>query len=68
MDKVGVLVLDLEGTTREITEKLNEALEGIYEEGNEVIDVKVTYAKEHGLDGFVIVYTVLYRGREVPEE
>jgi len=68
MDKVGVLVLDLEGTTREITEKLNEALEGIYEEGNEVVDVKVTYAKEHGLDGFVIVYTVLYRGREVPEE
>ncbi|NPB06394.1 MAG: hypothetical protein GXO03_02195 [Aquificae bacterium] len=68
MEKVGVLVLDLEGTTREITEKLNEALEGIYAEGNEVIDVKVTYAKEHGLDGFVIVYTVLYRGRELPEE
>jgi len=68
MERLGVLVVDLEGTTHEITEKLNEVLEGIYEKGDEVIDVKVTYAKEHGLDGVVIVYTILYKGREVPEE
>ncbi|GAB6065581.1 hypothetical protein JCM9492_06730 [Aquifex pyrophilus] len=68
MEKVGALVVDLEGNTHEITEKLNEVLEGIYEEGNEIVDVKVTYAKEHGIDGFVIVYTIIYKGREVPEE
>ena len=68
MEKVGALVVDLEGTTHEITEKLNEVLESIYEEGNEVIDLKITYAKEHGLEGYVVVYTILYKGREVPEE
>ena len=68
MEKKGVIVVDLEGTTHEITEKLNEVIEGIYEEGNEVVDIKVTYSKEHGLDGYVIVYTIVYKGREVPEE
>ncbi len=68
MEKVGAIVIDLEGNTHEITEKLNEVLEGIYEEGNQVLDVKVTFAKEHGLDGYVIVYTILYKGREIPEE
>ena len=68
MEKKGVLVVDLEGTTHEITEKLNEVIDGIYEEGNEVIDIKVTYAKEHGIDGYIIVYTIVYKGKEVPAE
>ncbi len=67
--RVNALVVDIEGTTSEITEKLNEVLDAIYEEGGEVLDVKVTHAREHGIDGFTVVYTVLYRSeREVPEE
>ncbi len=67
--KVNALVIDIEGTASEITDKLNEALDAIYEEGGEVIDVKVTHAREHGIDGFTVVYTILYRSeREIPEE
>jgi len=67
--KINALVIDIEGTTSEITEKLNEALDTIYGEGGEVVDVKVTHAREHGIDGFTVVYTIIYRSeREVPEE
>ncbi len=67
--RMNALVLDLEGTTFEITEKLNEALNTIYDEGGEVIDVKVVHAREHGIDGFTVVYTIIYKSRkEVPQE
>ncbi len=67
--KVNALVVDIEGNTSEITEKLNEVLDAIHDEGGEVIDVKVTHAREHGIDGFTVVYTILYRSeREIPEE
>lgn len=67
--KVNAIVIDIEGTTSEITDKLNEVLDAIHEEGGEVLDVKVTHAREHGIDGFTVVYTVLYRGeREIPQE
>ncbi len=67
--RVNAVVIDIEGTTSEITDKLNEVLDTIYEEGGEVIDVKVTHAREHGIDGFTVVYTVIYRSqREIPQE
>ncbi len=62
-------MVDVEGNTSEITEKLNEVLETIYQEGGQVIDIKVTHAREHGIDGFTIVYTILYRSEKgLPEE
>lgn len=62
-------IITLEGNDREITEKLNEVLSTIEQEGGEVIEVETTFAKEHGIDGFVIVYTIKYRAsREIPEE
>ncbi len=67
--RINAVVIDIEGTTSEITDKLNEVLDTIYEEGGEVIDVKVTHAREHGIDGFTVVYTVIYRSqREIPQE
>ncbi|NPA41608.1 MAG: hypothetical protein GXO18_04970 [Aquificae bacterium] len=67
--RVNALVIDIEGTTSEITDKLNEVLDTIYDEGGEVIDVKVTHAREHGIDGFTVVYTIVYKSeREIPEE
>ncbi len=67
--RVNAMVIDIEGTTSEITDKLNEVLDTIYDEGGEVMDVKVTYAREHGIDGFTVVYTVIYKSeREIPEE
>jgi len=67
--RIKALVVDIEGTTSEITDKLNEVLGTIYEEGGEVVDVRVTHAREHGIDGFTVVYTVIYRSeRELPQE
>ncbi len=54
-------VIDLEGTSAEITEELVKALEEIQKNGGEVIDVKVTHAREHGIDGFTVVYTIIYK-------
>lgn len=63
------MVVALEGNDVEITEKLNEVLSTIEQEGGEVLEVETTLAREHGIDGFVIVYTVKYTStREVPEE
>jgi hypothetical protein len=53
-------VVDLEGTSEELTERLNELLREIQEKGARVIDVKVTHAREHGIDGFTVVYTIIY--------
>lgn len=67
--RVFALVVDIEGNTKEITERLNEVLSTIYEEGGEVLDVKVTHAREHGIDGFTVVYTIIYKSqREIPQE
>ncbi len=69
MVRINALVVDIDGTASEITEKLNEVLETIYEEGGEVVDVKITHAREHGINGFTVVYTILYRSeKELPEE
>ncbi|MCS7171449.1 MAG: hypothetical protein NZ851_03940 [Aquificaceae bacterium] len=63
------MVVALEGNDVEITEKLNEVLSTIEQEGGEVLEVETTLAREHGIDGFVIVYTVKYTStREVSEE
>ncbi len=56
-----VLVIALEGTPEEITEDLNKKIREIEEKGGEVIDLKISYSREHGVDGFVIVYTLIYR-------
>lgn len=62
-------VITLEGSAREITEKLNEVLSTIEQEGGEVIDVETGLVKEHGIDGFVVFYTIKYRAsREILEE
>lgn len=69
MVRIKSLVVDIEGTTAQITEKLNEVIEAVYEEGGEVVDVKITHAREHGIDGFTVVYTILYKAeKEVPQE
>ncbi|MEJ5339875.1 MAG: hypothetical protein WHS43_09510 [Aquificaceae bacterium] len=63
------MVVSLEGDDREITEKLNEVLSTIEQEGGEVLDVETSLAREHGIDGFVVVYTIKYRAsREIGEE
>lgn len=69
MERVRCLVVDLEGTTIEITQKLNEVISGIEQEGGSLIDIKVTHAREHGIDGFVVLYTLTYKiSKEVSEE
>jgi uncharacterized protein YbbC (DUF1343 family) len=69
MGRIKALVVDIEGTSAEITEKLNEVIDTIYEEGAEVVDVKITHAREHGINGFTIVYTILYNSeKEIPQE
>ncbi len=63
------LVVSLEGNDKEITAKLNEVLSTIEQDGGEVVDVETSFAKEHGIDGFVVLYTIKYRAiRELPEE
>ncbi len=60
MELTRCLVLNLEGTAKEITDKLNETLEIIQEEGGRILSVETSFAKEHGIDGFVVVYTISY--------
>ncbi|MCS7171338.1 MAG: hypothetical protein N3D14_04330 [Aquificaceae bacterium] len=62
------MVISLEGNDREVTEKLNEVLSAIEQDGGEILDVETSLVREHGIDGFVAVYTIKYKGREVPEE
>ncbi len=63
------MVISLEGNDREITEKLNEVLSTIEQEGGQVLDVETSLAREHGIDGFVVLYTIKYRAlREITEE
>ncbi|QID33274.1 hypothetical protein [Pampinifervens florentissimum] len=63
------MVISLEGDDREITAKLNEVLSTIEQEGGEVLDVETSLAREHGIDGFVVLYTIKYRAlREITEE
>jgi len=58
---MNALVINLEGTAQEITEELRRVIREIEEKGNEIVDIKISYSREHGVDGFVIVYTILYR-------
>ncbi len=63
------LVVSLEGNDREITEKLNEVLSTIEQEGGQVFDVETSLAREHGIDGFVVLYTIKYKAsKALPEE
>lgn len=63
------IVVALEGTDSEITQKLNEVLSAIEEEGGQVLDVETSFAREHGIDGFVTLYTIKYMaGKELGEE
>lgn len=63
------MVVSLEGSDKEITEKLNEVISTIEEEGGQVLDVETSFLREHGIDGFVAVYTIKYKAnREVPEK
>ncbi len=63
------MVISLEGNDREITEKLNEVLSTIEQEGGQVLEVETSLAREHGIDGFVVLYTIKYRAlREIREE
>ncbi len=63
------LVVFLEGNDKEITAKLNEVLSTIEQEGGEVLDVETSLTREHGIDGFVVLYTIKYKAvRELPEE
>ncbi|MCS7262034.1 MAG: hypothetical protein N3C13_06385 [Aquificaceae bacterium] len=55
------MVVSLEGNDREITEKLNEIISTIEGQGGEVLDVETSLAREHGIDGFVVVYTIKYK-------
>ncbi|ADO45175.1 MAG: hypothetical protein NZ527_02555 [Hydrogenobacter thermophilus] len=69
MEKYRCLVIDLEGTTKEITQKLNEVLATIEQEGGTPVDITVTHAREHGIDGFVVLYTITYKiSKEISEE
>ncbi len=58
---INVLVVSLEGTTEEITEGLNNKIKEIESGSAEIVDIKVSYSREHGVDGFVIVYTIIYK-------
>ncbi len=63
------MVVSLEGDNKEITEKLNEVLSALEQEGGEVLDVETSLAREHGIDGFVVLYTIKYKAfREITEE
>jgi len=53
-------VVVLEGTTEEITLEINKVLEEVQKGGAKVTDVKITHAREHGIDGFTVVYTIIY--------
>lgn len=69
MEKVRAFAVDIEGTSQEITKRLNEVLSGIEEEGGRILDVKVTFAREHGIDGYIVLYTILYSTQKaLPEE
>jgi hypothetical protein len=45
--------------------KLNEILDTIQATGATIRDIKVNYTKEHGFDGFLVAYTIIY---EPPKE
>ena len=64
MERIRCLVLDLEGNAKEITQKLNEAIEAIEAEGGQVLDVRPSFTREHGIDGFVVLYTVIYKAEK----
>jgi hypothetical protein len=55
----------LDGDQVEITMKLNEILDTIQATGATIRDIKVNYTKEHGFDGFLVAYTIIY---EPPKE
>jgi len=54
-----------DGDPVEITMKLNEFLDALQQAGAEIKDIKVNYTKEHGFDGFIVAYTIVY---EPPKE
>ena len=65
MGKIKAEFVVFEGNSVEITMKLNELLDTFQESGATVKDIKVNYTKEHGIDGFLVAYTIVL---EVPKE
>jgi len=59
MGKIKAEFVVFEGNSVEITMKLNELLDTFQESGATVKDIKVNYIKEHGIDGFLVAYTVI---------
>jgi hypothetical protein len=60
MGKLKAEFVVLDGNQTEITMKLNEVLDTIQETGAVIKDIKVNYTKEHGFDGFLVAYTIVY--------
>ena len=65
MRKIKAEFVVFEGNSVEITMKLNELLDTFQESGATIKDIKVNYTKEHGIDGFLVAYTIVL---EVPKE
>jgi len=65
MGKVKAEFVVLDGSSVDITMKLNEILTTLQESGATIKDIKVNYTKEHGFDGFLVAYTIIM---EVPKE
>ncbi len=65
MGKLKAEFVVFDGDQVEITMKFNEFLDALQEAGAEIKDIKVNYTKEHGFDGFIVAYTVIY---EPPKE
>jgi len=65
MGKIKAEFVVLDGSSVDITMKLNEILTTLQESGATIKDIKVNYTKEHGFDGFLVAYTIIM---EVPKE
>jgi len=65
MSRIKAEFVVLEGSSTEITMRLNEILTTFQDSGAIIKDIKVNYTKEHGFDGFLVAYTIIM---EVPKE
>ncbi len=66
--RLRTLILEIEGSAKEITRLLNEALETIEQEQNEVIEVKPIFVKEGAIDGYITLYHITYNQIKLPVE
>ncbi|SHK55415.1 hypothetical protein [Thermocrinis minervae] len=68
MEKLRCMLVDFEGNTKEISRALREVLEGIEGEGGRIVNVRAVFVKEHGLDGYNILFEILYTSTKELEE